>query len=261
MFGRGRYHCGFRASSLAVLGQDPILGPYAENRTVDTWTWSLQLTQPLWTLPPFFAYGAAQAAVKAANWRVDEAKAQYAPSLALIASYGTNATSGSLTTPDNYALEARAWAAGVQVRVPVFTGGATYAGTQIATARNRQAVANLRAARQKAQTAARVAFDGIWAERAQAKAWDLSVRAGAKALTGARIGYRLGTRTDLDVLTALRTLYRAKRRYAQARYRMLLAGLALKAAVGALAETDIRGINALLTGSSTSPRAPRPHHG
>lgn len=163
---------------MAVLGQDPILGPYAENRTVDTWTWSLQLTQPLWTLPPFFAYGAAQAAVKAANWRVDEAKAQYAPSLALIASYGANASSGSLATPDNYALQSHAWAAGAQ------------------------------------------------------------------------IGYRLGTRTDLDVLTALRTLYRAKRRYAQARYRMVLAGLALKAAVGALTEADVRGINALLKGAA-----------
>ncbi len=382
--------------------QDPLLGPSQVNRTVDAWTWSVQLTQPLWSLPPFFAYGAAQAqaeaataryaqaqedlivrvaqayfgvliararlratdaerralhaqarrarhgyakgvdavtdvdeaqaawgeaqaqaisaryawrraratlraligrvaplhlaaldgqivlptplpderrdwiaeatwrgpavraaqaAVKAANWRVDEAKAKYAPSLALIASYGANASSGSLTTPENYALQARAWAAGVQLRMPIFTGGATYAGTQIATDRDQQAMADLRRARKKARLAARVAYDGIWAERAQARAWGLAAAAAAKALTGAQIGYRLGTRTDLDVLTALRTLYRAKRRYAQARYRMLLAGLALKAAVGALAETDIRGINALLTGSSTSPRAPRPHHG
>ena len=216
---------------------------------MDTWTWSLQLTQPLWTLPPFFAYGAAQAAVKAANWRVDEAKAQYAPSLALIASYGANASSGSLTTPDNYALQSHAWAAGVQLRMPIFAGGATYAGTRIAAAHERQAIADLRTARKKARIAARVAYDGIWAERAQAKAWRLAAAA-ARALTGAQIGYRLGTRTDLDVLTALRTLYRAKRRYAQARYRMLLAGLALKAAVGALTEADVRGINALLKGAA-----------
>lgn len=54
--------------------QDPLFGPSQVNRTVDAWTWSVQLTQPLVALPPFFAYGAAQAQAQAATARYAQAQ-------------------------------------------------------------------------------------------------------------------------------------------------------------------------------------------
>lgn len=84
------------------------------------------------------------------------------------------------------------------------------------------------------------------AGRAQVLALILAVRSGSKAVKGALIGYKLGIRTDLDVLSAEHALYRAKRGLARAQYRTLLEGFKLKAAVGTLTERDVRAIGALL---------------
>jgi outer membrane protein len=189
---------------------------------------------------------AAQAALKAAHKRVDGAFARYAPRVDVVASYGQNASSGSLTTPDNYSLRARSWEAGVQVDVPIFMGGGTYAYATQAQAYARQAIAELRAASRHAQLQALEAYEGVMAGRSQVVALMLAVRSGRKAVRGARKGYRAGIGTNLDVLTVERDLYKDERALASSQYRTLLEGLRLKASVGRLTRADVLAIDKML---------------
>ena len=189
---------------------------------------------------------AAKAALKAARKHVDGAFARYAPRVDLVASYGQNASSGSLTTPDNYSLRARSWEAGVQVSVPIFTGGGTYAYATQAQAYARQAAAELREASRHAQLQALEAYEGVMAGRTQVVALTLAVRSGRKAVRGAHKGYKVGIRTNLDVLTVERDLYESERALASLQYRTLLDGLRLKASVGRLTIADVLTINKML---------------
>ena len=56
----------------------------------------------------------------------------------------------------------------------------------------------------------------------------------------------MGTRNIVDVLVAQRTLYRAKRNYANARYDYILSMMALKEVAGQLSPEDIASLNAWL---------------
>ncbi|HKH20574.1 MAG TPA: TolC family protein, partial [Gammaproteobacteria bacterium] len=70
-----------------------------------------------------------------------------------------------------------------------------------------------------------------------------SSRASAKA---ARAGFAVGTRTSLDVLVALRDLFRTQRDLARARYNYLLNTLRLKQAAGTLTGQDLVDLNTWL---------------
>ncbi|MDP1594957.1 MAG: TolC family protein, partial [Gallionella sp.] len=56
----------------------------------------------------------------------------------------------------------------------------------------------------------------------------------------------VGVRTNLDVLNAQQQLYATRRDLYQARYNYLLSQLRLKAAVGALGEAELAGVNQAL---------------
>ena len=66
------------------------------------------------------------------------------------------------------------------------------------------------------------------------------------ALDATKVGYEVGVRINNDVLNAEQQLYATKRDLYKARLDTLLAHLRLKAAVGALAEDDLRLVNGLL---------------
>ena len=65
-------------------------------------------------------------------------------------------------------------------------------------------------------------------------------------LQATQAGYEVGTRTIIDVLAAQRTVYQAKRNYANARYDFILSMMALKEVTGQLSPDDIYQLNAQL---------------
>lgn len=191
---------------------------------------------------------AQRAALAAAEATVSKNRAEHLPTLDLTASYGGNSASGSLTTPANFSTLARTKAAGVQLSIPLFAGGATSAKVAEALANRSKTQADLEAAKRQAGTDAKQAFAGIANGLAQVEALESAVDSGRSAVTGNQRGYQLGIRINIDVLNAEQQLYTSQRDLAKARYDTLLQGLKLKAAAGVLGEADVATINGLLGG-------------
>jgi outer membrane protein len=81
---------------------------------------------------------------------------------------------------------------------------------------------------------------------AQVEALASAVRSSRSSLEGNLIGYRIGTRINIDVLNAQQQLYVAEREWHKARVETLMHGLRLKAANGSLDGEDLQAINELL---------------
>lgn len=142
---------------------------------------------------------------------------------------------------------------GVQVTVPIFSGGITQS-------RVRQQVYLHRASREKldgalrgAERETRDAYLGVLAERARVNALKQSVKSSQTALEATEAGFEVGTRTTVDVLDARRRLFEAQREYARSRYDYLINVVRLRSAAGVLVPTDLGNINAFLTTPTTLP--------
>jgi outer membrane protein len=142
---------------------------------------------------------------------------------------------------------------GIQVTVPIFSGGVTQS-------RVRQQVYLHRASREKleysqrvAERATRDAYLGVLAERARVGALKQAVKSNQTALEATEAGFEVGTRTTVDVLLARQRLFESQRDYARSRYDYLINVVKLKSAAGVLAPKDLEQINGLLTTPTTLP--------
>jgi outer membrane protein len=189
---------------------------------------------------------APKAILEAAQDTVNKNRAEHLPTLDLVASYGQNYSSGSLTTPADFATRANPRQLGVQLTVPFFSGGATNSRVTEAIAGMNKAAADLEVARRQAGADARQAYSAIVNGLAQIDALESAVASSKSAVKGNQVGYRLGIHMNIDVLNAEQQLYTARRDLIKARYDTLLAGLKLKAAAGTLDESDVLAVNAML---------------
>lgn len=203
------------------------------------------------------AVQAGRAALTAADRQVGRDRAQYAPTLDFVASYGGNYASGSLTTPQDFSTQARSTVIGITLNVPIFSGGQTSARVAEALAHRDKAEANLETARRQARTDARDAFSAEVDGLSQIEALNEAVRSGKAAVRGNRVGYALGIRINLDVLDAQDELYRSAMDLTKTRYDTLYQGLKLKAAAGVLSGNDVATVNSLLVSPPVSVGAPR----
>jgi outer membrane protein len=136
---------------------------------------------------------------------------------------------------------------GLQVTVPIFSGGLT-------SSRVRQAQYRHTAARERLErTGARHgALDARCLPRRQLRDGARAVAEagggiGADALSATEAGYEVGTRTSIDVLQARQRLFQSQTDYARSRYDYLLNVLRLQQAAGTLDAKGLDDINALLT--------------
>ena len=132
---------------------------------------------------------------------------------------------------------------GVQLNLPLYSGGQV-------TSRVRQAVARHRASKEKLERVARettrIARDsylGVISGIATVKALQQSVKSSATALQATEAGYEVGTRTTVDVLDARRRLYSSQKNLAISKYDYLKNILQLKQDAGTLTISDLEQIN------------------
>ena len=92
----------------------------------------------------------------------------------------------------------------------------------------------------------RSAYLSIESAISQVKAQQRALAASETAAEATKVGFEVGTRTAVDVLTALRDVFAARRDYANARYNYLLSTLQLRQAAGTLSENDIKQLSAQL---------------
>lgn len=171
--------------------------------------------------------------VAAAAARIDTERAERAPSISLVGSYGY----GESLNDGNFRGYNPAASVGLSLRLPLITGG-------LVSSRVRQAKAVYRAEEFQADTAAREAMrasDSAWATlHAVRQRLDANVRglaAADLALKGVRAEYGFGLRTTIDILIAEDSFRAAQLAVARSRADMLIAQAALLRATGRLGST------------------------
>jgi outer membrane protein len=127
----------------------------------------------------------------------------------------------------------------LQLKVPIFEGGAVKAATQEAAYRYQKSQEEYEFEHRSLDRRTRAAFDSIVSGVSMIEALNKSVVAQQSALKTKLEGYKSGLNTMLPVLDAQSDLYLAKRDYLQSRYDYLINSLKLKQAVGTLSETDV----------------------
>ncbi len=189
------------------------------------------------------SYGvqAQQLAREIAAREVQRARAGHLPTVDLVATHGLN-NSPSITTD-----RSEATTIGLQLNIPLYSGGRVSSVSREAAALRMKADSDLEDARRSAALAARQSWLGVTSGMAQVKALEAAKVSSMSSLDANKLGYEVGVRINIDVLNAQTQLADTLQQLSRARYDTLLAQLRLKAAAGTLGEEDVHAINALLT--------------
>lgn len=186
---------------------------------------------------------ASKQAIAAQQKEVEAQRAAKSPTVNLFANhtgaYADNDTFNNRRSNDS--------SVGVNLSVPLYTGGAI-------SSKVREAQHNLRQSQQQhdfqerqTEQLARSAFLTVQSSISQTKAAQQALSAAETAAEATQAGFEVGTRTAVDVLNSLRGVFRARRDYASARYSYLQNQLALRQAAGTLSEKDVASMSAFMT--------------
>ncbi len=197
---------------------------------------------------------ASNAEIAAQRFNVEVARQEYNKNLAghfprldMVASWGDAKSESVNTLGQSY----NSRAVGLQLNIPIFSGGYTSAASNQAAANHAKAKSELDAKTSQVLIELRKQYglvtSGAARIRALAKAVDsakLLVIATEKSIQG-------GVRINLDLLNAQHQLYTTQRDLAQARYNYLLAYLRLRYTAGILTHDDLRVVAGYFVPSNT----------
>jgi outer membrane protein len=184
--------------------------------------------------------------LETAQRETNKAKAGHLPSVDLVASYGYTNAQGTATQLSNVGSRYNSGVVGVQLSIPIFTGGQIQSRVRETLALADKAASDLEFARRTAAQTARQTYSGVFNGLAQVKAL-AAERSAQSAVESNQLGYEVGVRINIDVLNAEAQLFQTRRDLAKARYDTIMNGMRLKASTGALSEDDVVQINTLLT--------------
>jgi outer membrane protein len=175
--------------------------------------------------------------------------AMAAPSLDLVAMAGQDRLSGSgaYGSASNGLNNSMI---GVQLNVPLYTGGYRSAREQETLRLADKSVADTERHAQQVAQATRTAWLGLTVGASRLSALNEALRATRARLDATRLGRKVGDRTTLELLNAENDAAVAELAVQQARVALLLDRLRLAALAGQLDETQLRAVNA---GSNAPP--------
>jgi outer membrane protein len=180
-----------------------------------------------------------------AHDEIDKYKAANAPVLNLVAQAVGEELRG-FAGGANSALSNQAFSVGVQLTIPLFTGGMRNAKYEEAVALEGQAKDETEAMRLKASQQARATWLGITIGKSKVKAIEQALHSSKVKLDATELGREVGDRTTLDVLNAEQEYHSTRTELFRARYQTLLSYLSLAATAGALDEKRLMEVNAVL---------------
>lgn len=139
----------------------------------------------------------------------------------------------------------------LQMKVPLFTGDRISSQSQRAQYQYYQARDTLMEQQREIASQTRSDYLNLISIRSQIKALRSAVSSSEITVKAAEGGYRVGTRTIVDVITAIAGLYQARSELSSARYTYLIDSLKLKKDAGILTTHDLTAINRYLVRSSS----------
>ncbi len=168
------------------------------------------------------------------------------PSLDAVGSYGHNVFPNSITNAFPGRETENLGTLGVQLTVPIISGGLTVAQTEQAEDNYVAASDQMEETHRLVVFNANQAYNNVMANISKIKADRLAIISNNSALNSINAGFQAGTKTLLDVLTAQQNLYQAETTHYQDQYNYILSTLELKQAAGSLTPKDLIEINGWL---------------
>ncbi len=145
---------------------------------------------------------------------------------------------------------------GLQVTVPIFSGGNTQSLVRQAQYNWIAAKDNVQLVSRQTEHSARDSYNALVSKIAQVNALRQALISAQAALDATSAGYDVGTRTQVEVLQGRQSLVQAQTSYAQSRYDYLEAMINLRLAAGTLDRATLVEINKSLTAPQDAPITP-----
>lgn len=179
---------------------------------------------------------AAQLAVEIATQEIEKAKGGHAPRVDLNANYnhGTSENVSTRTQDNNVR------SIGVQVTIPIYSGGYANAVYKQSVAQKEKALADLDGVRNKVMTELRKQHSSVKSSVQKIDAFQKSVSSASLLVEATKQSVKGGIRINLDSLNAQHQLVTAKRDLAQARYNFLVSYVKLKVTAGTATMDDLQ---------------------
>ncbi len=185
--------------------------------------------------------------IAAANHNHQSKKSLHAPTVDFFASYNQTESDGSTATLNqgstNYT------SAGVNLNVPIFTGGYNYATAKQAKHQMKQAEFIKENVYQDVITNTQILFRNVVNTVTQVKAQQSAVMSNQRAYQSIVRGYEQGIKNASDLAVSQKDLYSAQKDFSNAKYDFILDALKLKRVTGILSEDDLKLINQRLNQS------------
>lgn len=173
---------------------------------------------------------------------LNKARAGHLPTVDLVAQVQRSRSENTISPQSSFQNRS----VGIQVNVPIYSGGFVNSVTRQASAELERLDESLQAMRLDIGVRVHREYRGVVEGIARVEALEAAVRSAEVALDSARKSVTAGVRTQVDVLNADQQLWQARRDLSESRYGMLAALVRLRALAGESDETLIARINAVL---------------
>lgn len=220
---------GLESNQLDSLRADFQLAPAALN-TFEEWMTVATENNPEIT--------AAKYSLEVAEHEISKSKAGHAPRLELNASYNRS-VSDSVT---NYSQDQTVKSIGVQLVIPIYSGGYVNAITNQSVANRDKARAELDATRSRIGIELRRQYNALQSSATKIAALQKSVNSSSLLVEATKQSVKGGVRINLDVLSAEQQLVATRRDLAQAKYNYLISFLKLRVAAGTVNVEDLQTV-------------------
>ncbi|MDW3095564.1 MAG: TolC family outer membrane protein [Gammaproteobacteria bacterium] len=175
---------------------------------------------------------------KIAKQEIQRNKAQHLPTVDIVAAYNdsdSGGLTGSRKTEDSRI--------GLELNFPIFQGGRTHYQTKESQYLYKASLQAHERIKRETTRDTRDAYHNVVAGISRVNAFNRAVESAEVAAEATEAGFEVGTRTSVDVLLTLRSVFQAQRDYSRSRYDYLLDTLRLKNAAGALSGDDLLQID------------------
>ena len=176
--------------------------------------------------------------VEVAEQEIKKNRAGHAPTVDLVAGYNKS-LSESISTRNQ---DSTVRSVGVQVSIPLYSGGLVTAATTQAVANHEKAKADLDSKTSQVLVELRKQYNAATSSAARIEALVKTVESARQLVQATQQSVKGGVRINLDVLNAQQQLYTAQRDLAQARYSYLVSYLRLRFAAGTLNAEDLHTV-------------------
>ncbi|MFU5000116.1 TolC family outer membrane protein [Pseudomonas paraeruginosa] len=188
-------------------------------------------------------------AVDVARHEVEQNRADFLPRLGLYASTGKSKSGSENTYNQRYETDS----VGIQLSIPLYSGGESLAATRQATHRMEKSHYDLDDKVRETLNQVRKMYNQSSSSAAKIRAYEMTVDSARTLVMATRKSIAAGVRVNLDLLNAEQALYSAMNELSRAKYDYLTAWARLRFYAGVLSEQDLEQVAANFVAGQAPP--------